>query len=120
MASSEKLLRILRSNTSLTELEIENLTERQGWDIVYSLKPKKESKIEICFTGFTPTAKNELEKIAIANNFHIAKSITVNLNFLCCGQNAGPSKMKKAEEQKVILLNVEEFYNLIETGEIQR
>ena len=120
MALSEKLTRILRSNTILSESEINSLTERQGWDIVYSLKPKKEPKIEICFTGFSPTEKSALSKLAEENNFHIAKSITVNLNFLCCGENAGPSKMKKAEEQNVILLNADEFQNLIETGEIPR
>jgi len=120
MALSEKLTRILRSNTVLSELELNNLTERQGWDIVYALKPKAERKVEICFTGFSPTEKDVLTKFAEKNNFHIAKSITVNLNFLCCGENAGPSKMKKAEEQNVILLNAEEFRNLIETGEIPR
>lgn len=120
MALSEKLTRILRSNTDLSELELNHLTERQGWDIVYELKPKTERKVEICFTGFSPTEKSLLTKFAEENNFHIAKSITVNLNFLCCGENAGPSKIKKAEEQKVILLNAEEFRNLIETGEIPR
>ncbi|MBW4362835.1 BRCT domain-containing protein [Flavobacterium taihuense] len=118
MALSEKLIRILRSNTILSELELNDLTERQGWDIVYALKPKAEPKIEICFTGFSPTEKSVLTKLAEENNFHIAKSITVNLNFLCCGENAGPSKMKKAEEQNVISLSAEEFRNLIETGEI--
>ncbi|MEZ4877719.1 MAG: BRCT domain-containing protein [Flavobacterium sp.] len=120
MALSEKLTRILRSNTTLSELDLNNLTERQGWEIVYSLKPKAEPKIEICFTGFSPNEKSELTKFAEENNFHIAKSITVNLNFLCCGENAGPSKMKKAEEQNIILLNADEFRNLIETGEIPR
>ncbi|OXE98665.1 hypothetical protein BC749_10740 [Flavobacterium araucananum] len=118
MALSEKLIRILRSNTILSELELNDLSERQGWDIVYRLKPKAELKIEICFTGFSPTEKILLTKLAEENNFHIAKSITVNLNFLCCGENAGPSKMKKAEEQNVISLSAEEFRNLITTGEI--
>ena len=120
MALSEKLTRILKSNTVLSELEYNNLTERQGWDIVYSLKPKAVPKIEICFTGFSPNEKSALTKIAEENNFHIAKSITVNLNFLCCGENAGPSKIKKADEQNVILLNADEFRNLIVTGEIPR
>ncbi|PXY38741.1 hypothetical protein DMB65_21240 [Flavobacterium cheongpyeongense] len=118
MKLSNKLLSILKSKTELSEQELNNLTEKQGWEIIYSLKPKTEPKIEICFTGFSPTEKNTLIKVAEENNFHIAKSITNNLNFLCCGENAGPAKMKKAEEQNVILLNAEEFQNLIETGEI--
>lgn len=120
MSLSNKLLSILKSKTELSEQELSNLTEKKGWEIVYSLKPKSEPKIEICFTGFSPSEKNNLTKIAEENNLHIAKSITVNLNFLCCGDNAGPTKIKKAEEQNVILLNVEEFYNLIETGEIPK
>lgn len=118
MILSNKLLSILKSKTELSEQELNNLTEKKGWEIVYSLKPKSEPKIEICFTGFSPSEKNNLIKIAEENNLYIAKSITVNLNFLCCGDNAGPAKIKKAVEQDVILLNVEEFYNLIETGEI--
>lgn len=118
MSLSNKLLSILKSKTELTEKELTNLTEKQGWEIVYSLKPKKEPKIEICFTGFTPPEKDNLIKVAEKNNFHIAKSVTVSLNFLCCGDNAGPSKIKKAHEQNAILLNADEFYNLIETGEI--
>ena len=118
MSLSEKLNRILLSKTDLSESELEYLSERQGWQIVYSLKPKKEPKVEICFTGFSVSEKKELTIFAEQNNFYIAKSITVNLNFLCCGKNAGPSKIKKADEQNVIILNKEEFYNLLETGEI--
>ena len=112
MNLSDKLLRIIRSKTELTETEIENLTEQKGWDIVYSLTVKKEKLNEICFTGFSPNEKNEITQIAENNNFHIAKSVTANLTFLCCGDNAGPSKMDKAEKQGTILLNKEEFYKL--------
>lgn len=120
MKLSNKLLSILKSNTNLNDEEINNLTEREGWVIVYSLKKKKEPKIEICFTGYNPTDKEQLTNIAIEKGFHIAKSITVNLNFLCCGSNAGEVKIKKAKEQNVILLSTEEFYNLIETGELPK
>ena len=120
MGLSNKLFSILKSKTELSEQELNKLSEKKGWEIVYSLKTKKEPKIEICFTGFSPADKNTLIKVAEENNFHIAKSITVNLNFLCYGVNAGPSKMEKAEEQNVILISAEEFYNLIETGEIPR
>lgn len=120
MNLSNKLLSILKSKTDLTENEIENLTEKKGWEIVYSLKEKKEPKIEICFTGYNPTEKEQITNIAIEKGFHIAKSITVNLNFLCCGSNAGETKIKKALEQNVILLTTDEFYNLIETGEIKK
>lgn len=116
---SEKLLRILRSKTQLSDLELSKLNESDGWNIVYSLSgTKKEKLIEICFTGFTPADKNELIKIAEENNFHVAQSVTTNLNFLCCGDNAGPSKMEKAKKQNVQILTKNEFVNLIETGEM--
>lgn len=118
MNLSSKLLSIIKSKTDLTEIEIENLTEKKGWEIVYSLKEKKVPKVEICFTGFNPLEKEKLNKLAIEKGFHVAKSVTINLNFLCCGSNAGESKIKKALEQNVIVISVEEFYNLLETGEI--
>lgn len=118
MNISNKLLSILKSKTDLSNKEIESLTEKKGWEIIYSLKVKKDPKIEICFTGYNPSEKQKLTKIAIEKGFHIAKSITVNLNFLCCGSNAGETKIKKALEQNVILISSDEFLNLIETGEI--
>jgi BRCT domain type II-containing protein len=120
MNLSDKLLRIIRSKTELTETEIENLTEQKGWNIVYSLTVKKEKHNEICFTGFSPSEKKEITQIAENHNFHIAKSVTTNLTFLCCGDNAGPSKMDKAEKQGAVILNKEEFYKLIQTGEIPK
>ncbi|WP_421497825.1 BRCT domain-containing protein [Flavobacterium columnare] len=120
MVLSDKLLRIIRSKTELTEKEIENLTEQKGWEIVYSLTLKKEKLNEICFTGFSPSEKKELIQIAENNKFHVAKSVTTNLNFLCCGDNAGPSKMDKAEKQGAIILNKDDFFKLIQTGELPR
>jgi len=120
MNISEKLRSILLSKTELTETQLEKMTEREGWGIVYSLRSKetKEKKIEVCFTGFSPSDKKELIQISIDNDIHIAKSVTKGLMFLCCGGNAGPSKMKKAEIQGVKLIDKIAFFNIIETGEI--
>jgi len=121
MSLSEKLTRILKSNTDLTVEQLDSMTEREGWAIVYSLRPessKKESKVEVCFTGFSPSDKKELIQIAEDNDIHVAKSVTKGLMFLCCGENAGPSKMSKAEKQGVKLIDKDEFYKILETGEI--
>lgn len=121
MNLSKKLTRILKSNTNLAEEQLETMTEREGWGIVYSLRPKssiKESKVEVCFTGFSPSDKKELVEIAEDYDIHIAKSVTKSLMFLCCGNNAGPSKIAKAEKQGVKLINKDEFLNILETGEI--
>jgi len=120
MNLSEKLLRILRSKIELTESDFDKLTEREGWSIVYSLQAKKtgENKVEICFTGYSPSEKKELMQIAADNDVHVAKTITKGLMFLCCGPNAGPSKMAKSEKQGVKLIDKETFFNILETGEI--
>lgn len=120
MPLSEKLIRILKSKTDLTDEQLEQMTEREGWDVVYSLRSQetKEEKIEVCFTGFSPAYKKELIQIANDNDIHVAKSVTKGLMFLCCGGNAGPSKMAKAEKQGVKLIDKEAFFNILETGEI--
>lgn len=120
MNLSEKLSRILRSKTDLTNEQLEQMTEREGWAVVYSLRSQetKEKKVEVCFTGFSPADKKELIQIANDNDIHVAKSVTKGLMFLCCGGNAGPSKMAKAEKQGVKLIDKETFFNILETGEI--
>jgi BRCT domain type II-containing protein len=45
-------------------------------------------------------------------------SVTRNLAFLCAGENAGPKKLQKANEQGVYILSKDQFVHLIETGEI--
>ena len=57
-------------------------------------------------------------KIAIENKFHVAKSVTTNLDFLCCGGNAGPTKIKKAKKQNTTVISRANFEKLILTGEI--
>lgn len=118
---SDKLIRILRSKTELSDSDLSKLTESEGWSIVYLLSgEKKEKLIEICFTGFSPNDKSELIRIAEENNFHVAHSVTSGLNFLCCGDNAGPAKLEKAIKQRVQILTREEYLNLINTGEMPR
>lgn len=118
MKLSERLFKILKAKTDLTNSELENVTEREGWRIVYSMTTKKEKLIEICFTGFSASYKKALIYIAKEHNFHVAKSITVDLAFLCCGPNAGPKKMILAKKKGAQFLSKDEFIDLIETGEI--
>lgn len=115
---SEKLLRILKSKTNLGDDELNTISEAEGWNLVYSLKPKKEKLIEICFTGFLPDEKNELIEIAKEANFHVAKSVTQNLPFLCTGDDPGPAKIEKAKYQGVVIISKDQFLQMIETGEI--
>ena len=66
----------------------------------------------ICFTGFGKKDKNELIEIAKARGYVVRSDVTKDLNYLCCGENAGPSKMSKASQQGSEVLSVEQFLNL--------
>lgn len=115
---SPKLLQILKSKTNLSEEELSQLNETEGWNIVYSLNKPKEKLQEICFTGFSPKEKEILEELAKNHDFGIAKSITRNLSILCIGENAGPVKIENAKKQNTHILTANEFKNLINTGEM--
>lgn len=74
--------------------------------------------LDICFTGFKKKEKQGLIKLAKKNGFKIRKAVTDNLSFLCCGYNAGPSKIEKANSQGTLVLNKAQFDSIIEAGEI--
>ncbi|MGP2837047.1 BRCT domain-containing protein [Serratia nevei] len=63
----------------------------------------------ICFTGFDKTKKNELTDIANSNGFQVRSDVTKDLRYLCCGKNAGPSKVNKAKLNGALLLSEDEF-----------
>lgn len=82
-------------------------------------KPKtKLQKAEICFTGFSKNERYELEVLAELSTFAVRKSVTKNLSFLVIGDNAGKSKISDAKTKCVKILTVNDFRNMIETGEI--
>ena len=56
--------------------------------------------------------------MAEGNGIVVRSTVKNNLNFLCCGYNAGPKKIEKARAQNVIALDEEQFVRLLETGEI--
>ncbi|POR10146.1 NAD-dependent DNA ligase LigA [Diaphorobacter sp. LR2014-1] len=116
---SDKLRRILRSRTDLTDEQISLLTDREGWSLVYSVQKKRPSKgPEICFTGLSASERATLEETASNNGLHVASSVTKNLMLLVAGENAGPAKLKKASDQGVAVISKEEFLHFLETGEI--
>ena len=117
---SEKLRRILKSKTDLNDDQIAALSDGEGWAIVYSSQKKKLPKgPEICFTGLSASEKSQLEDIAIKNGLHVATSVTKNLMLLVAGDNAGPAKLKKAQDQGVAVISKEDFLEFLETGEIK-
>lgn len=76
-------------------------------------------KMGICFTGFSNSDKTRLIAEAEASGlFFVRSSVTVNLDFLCCGASPGPAKIEKAKNQRVHLLSEDQFLNLLQTGEV--
>ncbi|EPJ0505245.1 BRCT domain-containing protein [Klebsiella variicola] len=66
----------------------------------------------ICFTGFGKNEKNELIETAKQRGYSVKGDVIKGLSYLCCGENAGPSKINKAKENGSVLLSVADFLNL--------
>ena len=70
------------------------------------------------FTGFKKDDKEKLFALAESEGLFVRSKVTSNLNFLCCGYNAGPAKIEKARQQGVIALTEAQFVTMLKTGEI--
>jgi len=118
--ASEKPTMILLSKSDMSKEEISDLSDAEAWKIIYSIRTvkAKDMRLQICFTGFGTSKKQELVNLANSNDFKVVSSVTKKLDFLCGGENAGPKKIEKAKEQGVQFLNEQQFIQLIETGEI--
>ncbi|KGJ95806.1 BRCT domain-containing protein [Thalassotalea sp. ND16A] len=118
--ASEKPTMILLSKTDLNRDAISELSDSEAWKLIYSFRSKKaqDTRLQVCFTGFGISKKQELVEIADQRSFKVVSSVTKRLDFLCGGENAGPKKIEKAEAQGVQFLNEKQFLCLIETGEI--
>jgi hypothetical protein len=116
---SEKLTRILQSKSPFSEQEISQMAEIDGWQWVYkNKKPKNGKPREICFTGFPDSEKSDLAKLATEAGLTVVGSVTRNLWFLCKGQNPGPAKIEKGTSQGVLIVSLDEFRKILESGEL--
>ena len=118
--ASDKPTMILKSKSDLSEDAIAALSDAEAWQIIYSIRTTKakDSRIQVCFTGFGTSKKEELANLAHDNRFKVVASVTQKLDYLVGGENAGPKKIEKAESQGVQFLNENQFLRLIETGEV--
>jgi hypothetical protein len=73
---------------------------------------------EILFTGFKKDRRAELEDIAQAAGMVVRKNVTANLDFLCAGSNAGPTKIAEALDRGVMVLDEQQLLRMLETGEV--
>jgi BRCT domain type II-containing protein len=116
---SKKVAMILKSKTELSDAEIACISDEQGWELIYKLRPAPKPKgTQICFTGFSPIDKERLTQLAKSRGLQVVGSITKSLSFLVTGPSPGPSKCELAREQKVVLMDEEQFARFLTDGEI--
>ncbi len=101
---------------ALSKMDIPLSTHREDYEPKYHIS--RPDAFDICFTGFKKADKEELTKLAQDNDINICKSITLHLDMLCYGYNAGPIKLRKAMNKGIFIVNREQFENFLETGEI--
>jgi NAD-dependent DNA ligase len=74
--------------------------------------------MDICFTGFKKSDKDQLIALANEKEMSVRGEVTKHLDILCYGYNAGPKKLEKALNQGAMILNRQQFENLLSTGEV--
>ncbi|MCB0391157.1 MAG: NAD-dependent DNA ligase LigA [Bdellovibrionales bacterium] len=98
-------------NKTLT-LEIDKLLA-QGIQFKSSKKLKPSLKgLNIVVTGTLPLDRNEIKQMITERGGKSASSVSKNTNYVLAGESAG-SKLDKAEELGVPILNWEDFQKLI-------
>ena len=80
---------------------------------------KPPAGLEILFTGFAAARRKELENLTKqSGGLKLVKTPTEHLRFICCGYNAGPSKVRAAIERGAWVLTEDDFLRLIDMGEL--
>ncbi|CRE74152.1 TPA: hypothetical protein ACX4EX_003877 [Yersinia enterocolitica] len=77
-------------------IKLETLNDGNYDDYIFSKSKPKKVAFEVCFTGFKKADKDWLIAQAIENKMDVRSSVTQNLYALCCGYNAGPTKVTAA------------------------
>lgn len=98
--ASERVRRILVSKGApFDDDELARMSDADGWAWIYGNAPRPEPRRpEVCFTGFRPSEKAELRRLAEAAGYRVAKTVTKRLAILCTGPTAGPAKLAKAKK----------------------
>jgi len=81
-------------------------------------KSPQKAGSDVCFTGFKKEDRLKLTELAVQHGMVVRNSVTKQLQVLCCGYNAGPTKVMTARMQGVLVMDIDQFNALIETGEI--
>lgn len=73
---------------------------------------------QVLFTGFAAAHRTELEQKAMDSGLKVMSTPGKSLTFLCYGDNAGPTKVAKAQEAGAFIIDAEQFLSMITTGEM--
>ena len=116
---------ILGEYSSFVEAERQSIRKQKHYKIRTPVKMganmgNPSSKAELCFTGFRKAEKIELISLAENKGFFIRSDVSGGLTALICGENPGPSKMKRAVNNgAAIVKGKTAFLRFLETGEIK-
>jgi NAD-dependent DNA ligase len=112
--ASEKVARILRSKSPMSEDQISAMTDQAAWDWVYSNRVAPRAKrTEVCFTGFLDEEKEALAAKASEAGLKVVTTVTKKLDLLCTGDNPGAVKLEKAHKQGTRVLTPAEFQDYL-------
>lgn len=117
----DRVVIMFGSSIELDDFIASNQIDSVVFDIKITAPRNQTSKKEylnIHFTGFDKTAKEELSRIATSFNLKVRSGVTSDLDFLCCGKNAGWRKIETANKKDSIILSEEQFKHFVKTGEI--
>ncbi len=78
--ASDKPTMILQSKTDMSKEEIATLSDGEAWKLIYSIRAAKakDNRLQVCFTGFGTSKKQELIDLANDNTFKVVSSVTKN------------------------------------------
>lgn len=71
-----------------------------------------ENVKNLVITGVHPLPRQQIQEMIIKRGWKVSDSVSKNTDYLIAGEKAG-SKLKKAEELGIKIINFEEFINLI-------
>jgi NAD-dependent DNA ligase len=82
---------------------------------------KRNDIMVVLFTGFAKADLLDLQALAKDNGLKVsaARKITKSTDYLVAGNRAGPKKLQDAAYMAIPVLTKEQFYTLLETGEVQ-
>ena len=96
--ASNKPTMILQSKTDLSTEEIAALSDGEAWKLIYSIRitKAKDNRLQVCFTGFGTSRKQDLINIANNNKFKVVASVTKKTRLPLWWRKCWPKENRKS------------------------